>query len=356
VESGLNCGGHAFASNGALLGPVLEEFKQHKVALQKELYDMCVNYWQENNLSDMLRNCTIGITAQGGVGNHEEHDMLLSQYDLKSVGWGSPFLLVPEAVSLEKETMEKLANAKEENYYLSHASPLGVPFNNFRESTAIKLKQERVLKNRPGSPCYKKYLSFNTEYTETPICVASRQYQQKKIKEIGESDLPETDKKKSIDKITEKECLCEGLSASSFLEKDINPAHKLKAVSICPGPNLAYFSGIFSLKQMISHIYGGQNILNQLDRPHVFVKEIKLNLQYLKDLVASYTTKELEQKAYFISSFQKNLTDGIDYYRTLFNRISFNSELELKKIFADLRSLEEAIIVVSKVELELVNV
>jgi hypothetical protein len=32
IESGLNCGGHAFATDGLLLGPIMEEFKQ--------------NYWQ----------------------------------------------------------------------------------------------------------------------------------------------------------------------------------------------------------------------------------------------------------------------------------------------------------------------
>jgi len=30
IESGLNCGGHAFATDGFLLGPILEEFKQKR--------------------------------------------------------------------------------------------------------------------------------------------------------------------------------------------------------------------------------------------------------------------------------------------------------------------------------------
>jgi hypothetical protein len=33
IESGLNCGGHAFATDGHLLGPVLEEFKQKRPEL-----------------------------------------------------------------------------------------------------------------------------------------------------------------------------------------------------------------------------------------------------------------------------------------------------------------------------------
>jgi hypothetical protein len=30
IESGLNCGGHAFATEGMLLGPIMEEFKLKK--------------------------------------------------------------------------------------------------------------------------------------------------------------------------------------------------------------------------------------------------------------------------------------------------------------------------------------
>jgi hypothetical protein len=348
VESGLNCGGHAFASNGLLLGPVLEEFKQNKALLQKELYEMCLKYWEENGHNTNLKENTITLSAQGGVGTSEEHELLLNKYQIDSVGWGSPFLLVPEAVSIEKETMHKLANAKEENYYLSHASPLGVPFNNFKESTSIELQQQRIAKNRPGSPCYKKYLSFNTEFTETPICVASRQYQHKKLNEISDSKLSESDKEKASKQITEKECLCEGLSASSLLNKDINPAHNLKAVSVCPGPNLAYFSGVFSLSQMIGHIYGRENILNQLDRPHVFVKEIRLNLKFLKEQIERFSTKEMEAKTAYIRKFKNNLTDTIGYYRTLFKDISLQSEAELENIYAELRSLEKGILGLGK--------
>jgi len=34
IESGLNCGGHAFATDGLLMGPIMEEFKQKKSELQ----------------------------------------------------------------------------------------------------------------------------------------------------------------------------------------------------------------------------------------------------------------------------------------------------------------------------------
>ena len=52
------------------------------------------------------------ITFQGGIGAAEEHDFLLDHYDVDSVGWGSPFLLVPEATSVDKLTLASLAAAK----------------------------------------------------------------------------------------------------------------------------------------------------------------------------------------------------------------------------------------------------
>ncbi|MCH7495695.1 MAG: hypothetical protein IH825_06355, partial [Candidatus Marinimicrobia bacterium] len=39
IESGLNCGGHAFATKGNLMGPILEEFKEQRDALKEKLFD-----------------------------------------------------------------------------------------------------------------------------------------------------------------------------------------------------------------------------------------------------------------------------------------------------------------------------
>ena len=36
IESGLNCGGHAFATDGYLLGPILQEFKEKRIELKPD--------------------------------------------------------------------------------------------------------------------------------------------------------------------------------------------------------------------------------------------------------------------------------------------------------------------------------
>ena len=112
IESGLNCGGHAFATEGILLGPILEEFKHKKDQLVQSAHDIMVKVLAQKELHVPEQPLDLKITFQGGIGAAEEHDFLLDHYDVDSVGWGSPFLLVPEATSVDKLTLASLAAAK----------------------------------------------------------------------------------------------------------------------------------------------------------------------------------------------------------------------------------------------------
>ena len=247
-------------------------------------------------------------------------------------------MLVPEATNVDAQTLKQLSMAKKEDYFLSNASPLGVPFNNFRPSSSETQRKTRIEKGRPGSPCYKKYLTFDTTFTSQPICTASREYQNLKIKQLQETHLPEHELKAAIEMIEEKDCLCEGLGAGVLLKNHLTPDHKLTAVNICPGPNLAYFSGIFSLEEMVGHIYGRINILNSLSRPHIFINELALYADYLKKEIQKQVPPfSVKQNKHFIS-FKENLLSGIQYYKNLifdlkpetkFNTGIFHSALEI---------------------------
>jgi hypothetical protein len=135
IESGLNCGGHAFATDGFLLGPILEEFKVKKEQLIASAHELLVKALGQKELEIPEKPMGLKITAQGGIGTAEEHDFLLNHYQVDAIGWGSPFLLVPEATSVDKETRTLLANAKEDDFYLSTISPLGIPFNSVKGTT-----------------------------------------------------------------------------------------------------------------------------------------------------------------------------------------------------------------------------
>ena len=349
IESGLNCGGHAFATDGYLLGPVLADFKENR----KELKETIQNLLEEVLLSQgriiPAEPLSMEITAQGGVGTEEEHDFLLDHYNLDSVGWGSPFLLVPEATTVDNDTLNKLATANEDDLYLSDISPLGVPFNNLRENTKDIEKEMLINKGRPGSSCPKKFVSLNKEFKEKGICTASREYQYLKIKELDNSDLPSKEYRSKYNKIIEKTCTCVGLGTSALLTYNLDTKVEGKGVSVCPGPNMAYYSKIMSLKDITNHIYGRSNMISRADRPNMFIKELNIYTDYLiKKLDEIKISMDKKQEKYFVN-FSTNLNDGISYYQNLFSTMkdSFGSvkteilnELELNRNKLQLITLE----------------
>lgn len=326
VESGLNCGGHAFATDGFLLGPVLEEFRNNKEQLIEAVHEIYVKALADKGKPVPEKPFLMKITAQGGVGSNTEHQFLLEYYNLDSIGWGTPFLLVPEATSVDEQTLEVLCKAREEDLYMSDVSPLGVIFNNVR-GNGMDLKKEAQNKARKfGFPCTKKYLALNPVPDEQSICTASVEYQRKKIQELKDQNLNEMEFEKQLNKITDKACLCNGLTASTLMLNDLDTKIEGKAVSICPGPNLAYFSGIYSLKKMVDHIYGRTNVMERTDRPNLFVKEIGMYIEYLGHKIEE-TVKPIsdKQKKYF-ETFQENMEKGVEYYKELFQK--YKTQLE----------------------------
>jgi len=222
IESGLNCGGHAFATDGYLLGPVLEEFKEKRNELIESTYGILVQSLESKKRHIPKAVLPLKITAQGGVGTAEEHQFLIDNFELDSVGWGTPFLLVPEATTVDNPTLEKLMGAKEEDLYLSNISPLGIPFNSLRGNTKDVEKEALIAKGRPGSSCPRKFVSLNNEFTEKDICVASRQYQHLKLKELDGEDLTTEAYQKKFEKIVDKSCICVGLGTSVLLVNKID--------------------------------------------------------------------------------------------------------------------------------------
>lgn len=339
VESGLNCGGHAFATEGFLLGPILEEFKQKRREMLNELFQ---GYQAALSLKGITCNEAPyqRLSVQGGIGTASENSFLLEHYDVDATGWGSPFLLVPEVTNVDPDTLKQLEHAGEDDFYLSGASPLGILFNNFKNSTAEVQRLRRVENNRPGSACTKKYLCTDTEFTEKPICTASREYQNLKIKQLQTLELPEKEYEKKYEAITEKICLCEGLCASAYLKYDLLKPKESKAVAICPGPNLAYFSRIYSLDEMTRHIYGVTDLLGKIKRPHMFIKELNLYINYLQTDLQAQVNELNDKKKKQLSKFKMQLQEGIAYYKMLFTESTHQTSQLLQEWIHDLTASE----------------
>src|SRR5690606_24704246 len=180
-------------------------------------------------------------------------------------------------------------------------------------------KSINIQKNRPGSSCPKKYVALNKEFSDKGICTASREYQHLKIKELQAKELPQEAHEQAYAKIVEKACACVGLGTSALLKYGLDTRTEGKGVSVCPGPNMAYFSKIASLKEMVGHIYGKSNLLERGDRPNLFVKELNIYLEFLANKMETTLVEGTLKQWDGLTEFAKNLGDGIAYYRTLFH-------------------------------------
>jgi hypothetical protein len=351
IESGLNCGGHAFATDGYLMGPILQEFKDKKTELISSLFELYAKALEAKSMATFSAPHPIRISAQGGIGSHEECTFLHQYYGIDSTGWGTPFLLVPEATTVDHPTLELLKKSRKKDLFLSKNSPLGVPFHYLKGTTSDFEKQRRIDRGMPGSPCTEKHLVNNTEFTEEPICTASAKYQKLKINQLKSLKLPAKQYEQELQTVLDKECLCVGLSNSAAINYDQTFLKKLTTVTICPGPNIEYFSRTVSLQEMPDHIYGRTNIITEKNRPHFFINELFIYIDYVKKQYENEAENlDAKRQKYFLN-FHNNLLSGINYYREIGNPANEFSEHDTQNFNEQLNKAESALESIFRIQL-----
>jgi len=325
IESGLNCGGHAFASDGTLLPTLLQEFKQKRDELMAEFRPMIRKFYDEMGwpYHEAAEKSRPLVTVQGGIGTYGETRRLREQFGIDLTGWASPFLLVPEATCVDDATRELLRAAKEEDLYLSDVSPLGIVFNNVRNSRAEIHTAAVAAEGRPGSSCPKGFLISNTEFTETPICVASSEYQTQKLAQIGTLDISDEEKGIRKNEVLAKTCLCEQLGNGALTALGLVPAHN-HPQAICPGPNIAWFDRLYTLREMVDHIYGRGASLVPPERPHMFAKEIVMYVDFFERMVdrCGYSVRETKS----VKEFYNNMEASLDFCLTVAKEEPYENE------------------------------
>ena len=314
IESGLNCGGHAFATDGHLLGPVLEEFKQRRAELAATLRSCYLKALEAQGRPVRWEPGSVRVTVQGGIGTADENDFLLRYYLLDGTGWGTPFLLVPEATNVDRPQIEKLLNVRPSDVYLSDSSPLGVPFWNLRTSASEEARRRRNDAGRPGSSCPKGYAAFNTDFSEIPVCIAARSYIRRKLGRLPEEGLSAEQQAVVRQGVLDKSCLCNDLAGGAALNYHLDDQ---ATPAICCGPNIVNFSKLASLEEMAGHIYGRLCLLANSERPHMFVEEIRLYVEHLRKEISRFSIGLSRRPQGYFSSFKENLLRGVDYYQDL---------------------------------------
>lgn len=326
IESGLNCGGHAFASNGMLLASILNEVREKRSTLQEQFKPLVEKYYKAMgwDLAPLAVERNPLVTVQGGIGNHGEDLRMREYFGMDRTGWASPFLLVPEATPVDAVTREQLARATEADLYLSDASPLGVPFNNLRQSGSEQWHTRKAAEGRPGSPCPKGYLISNTEFSELPICTASTSYQKRKLSEIDAMTLSEDAKDTLRRKVLEKACICDHLANSALIQLGIARDGWTAPQAICPGPNIAWFNRTYTMDEMIDHIYGRIPSLVPPERPHMFVKEMSMTVDWFEKQVGAWDGTPEQLRSLFESA--QNIEDGMLYCMEIAKEPAFPDE------------------------------
>ena len=325
IESGLNCGGHGFPTNGIILPSLLKEFQENRNRLVKELQPLLQNYYKKKGWEypESALNDRPLVTVQGGIGTHGEMLRLINDFDIDKTGWASPFLLVPEVTRVDDSTRKLLRKANEGDLYLSDVSPLNIPFNNVRNTGSEKWTRKRAEESRPGSPCHNKYLVSNTEFTKKPICLASRQYQKAKLKEISHMTTSMDEKTKIAGNVVKKTCICTHLGNGALISLGI-ATEKDAPQAICPGPNIAWFNKFYTLNEMIDHIYGRRPLLVSPQRPHMFANEIEMYVDYFEKIVkrSSHSSHNIKN----LWEFKNNLEAGLGLCSEIAQKQPYNGE------------------------------
>jgi hypothetical protein len=319
IESGLNCGGHAFPTNGHLMGPILNDFRERRSELIETLHAATNDALATTGRAPLDEPLPMRVTAQGGIGTADEQNLLLDHFELDAAGWGTPFLLVPEVTNVDDSHRAKLLEASGDDVELSDASPFGIPFWNLRNSASDLLRRARISIGKPGSACPKGYLALhNTEFSEEPICTASRKYMVQKLAHLDEEGYTPEQRAMVEEEVLAKTCLCRDLAGGAELNSGINDE---AATAVCTGPNIINFSRVVSLREMVDHIYGRISLLTNPDRPHMFIREIELYLDHVGKEFRRFALGISARKESYFNEVKENLRKGIEHYSELIERL-----------------------------------
>jgi signal recognition particle GTPase len=82
---------------------------------------------------------------------------------------------------------------------------------------------------------------------------------------------------------------------------------------------------------MVDHIYGRINLIVRTDRPNMFIKELRLYLDYLKERIAETNMPASVSQVKYFETFQANISNGIQYYKELFSTRLNEMRVKLEK-------------------------
>ncbi|MBW7939540.1 MAG: hypothetical protein H3C63_12255 [Candidatus Omnitrophica bacterium] len=77
---------------------------------------------------------------------------------------------------------------------------------------------------------------------------------------------------------------------------------------------------------MAGHIYGRLSLLSNPDRPHMFIKELGLYIDFLRKEIDKYIDGLSSHTPSYFQEFKEGLRSGIEYYRNLVDRLDHSEQ------------------------------
>ena len=103
---------------------------------------------------------------------------------------------------------------------------------------------------------------------------------------------------------------------------------------------MAYFTKDLTLKQMVDHIYGRANVIETKNRPHMFIKELAMYVDYFSNKVDEFNDSFNVKQQKYLTTFQSNLNEGIEYYQHLFSDTKIYFESNKEVLLSELETLK----------------
>jgi len=157
------------------------------------------------------------------------------------------------------------------------------------------------------------------------------------LNQLAKENLSPEQMEAAKELVVTKSCLCVDLAGAVTLDSGIEPD---ATPAVCSGPNIIGFNKISSLEEMVSHIYGRISLLTGKDRPHMFIKELMLYMDYLQDELENSSKGIISHTEKYFDEFRENLINGIEYYRELSEQ--FVDETK-KQFLKELNTIRDAI-------------
>jgi len=157
-------------------------------------------------------------------------------------------------------------------------------------------------------------LISNSEFTDHHICASSRNFMKRKLPTLGSNGFAENVVAAQREHVLAKACLCRDLAVSATQKLNVKRDGR---TLICCGPGITSFSKKTTLEEMVDHIYGRISLLTDPDRPHMFIKELKLYVEYIRKEVEQYKLELSNRTPKYFREFKQNIKEGIQYYTTL---------------------------------------